>query len=248
MFEKLIPNPIARYESNEKQQSDAAKNMGFVPDIVSTLETSQVWFHGEIRREPTRFEHKAHLLNNLGIIPIVSTVTGAYRTLVGVAYLIKSLACFILDAQNQDQHKEGLKIAAASIGRGLLEMIPVIGNLFTINIDVSRMMQRWAEQGYPYADSNTIPIINEVDELFAMAAFIPGLGAITGSVRILGATSHLLVNIPPALAGNRFSQIACKKSLLQMGQGVIEAIPVAGTIYAIRRMFDALNTTARYEQ
>lgn len=222
MIEKLIPNPIARYVSDDKQQSDVAARLGFVPDLESTMQGNH-------------FNHSVSLLNILGAIPVVSTLSGAYRTLVGLAYLVKSVAARIFFPNNQEEYEEGIKIAAASIGRGVLEMIPIIGNIFVVNIDASRMMQRWADKGYAYADPRTIPVIREIDETFACLAIIPGVGTVSGAVRALFASAHFIVNLPPAIAGNEHSRFACGWSIAQIGVGIIEAIPVVGTLFAAFR-------------
>lgn len=220
MFEHLIPNAAASYQrSGPHQQSAVATTMGFKPDMESNIQSSCG-------------NHSVCKLNIIGYIPVASTFSGAYRTLIGLAYFIKSAVCHIFDPTNP-QHLEGLKIAAANIGRGLLEMIPVIGNLFVLNIDASRMMHRWADHGHPYGDRKTIPIFNVIDLLGG----IPILGTVVNLARALFFTTHILVNIPPAMTANKKYCKAIKLGLSQVGIGVFESIPIVGTISAIMRTF-----------
>lgn len=213
-FASLIPNAAAYYRHNsELQQSDEAQALLFAPDMLSTITRDSG-------------NHAFSPLNILGYIPVLSTITGLYRTLVGLAYLIKSLACAIFDAPSRKLHVEGIKIAAANIGRGLLEMIPVIGNLFVINIDASRMMHRWSEHsGGSYGDRRTIPIFDAIDCISA----IPVVGTVVSAVRILFFTIHMLVNLLPALSGEPRYCEALKFSAIQIGKGFATLIPLVGT-------------------
>ncbi len=224
MFERLIPNAAASYEfikdQGAQQQSATATAMGFEPDMVSIMDYR-------------RGTHTVCWLNLLGYIPGVSTVTGTYRTLVALAFLVKSVAFAIFDAANRVQHLEGIKIAAANIGRGLLEMIPVIGNLFVINIDVSRMMHRWADHsGCPYGDSNTIPIFRVIDTIGA----IPIVGTVVNLARSIFFAANVLVNVPPALGAPRYYK-AIEFGMKQVVIGLFESIPIVGTISACIRNF-----------
>lgn len=225
MFERLIPNAAASYEFIQ-QQSATATAMGFEPDMVSIM---------DCRKGTHRGTHTVCWLNLLGYIPGVSTVTGAYRTLVALVFLVKSAACAIFDTANRVQHLEGIKIAAANIGRGLLEMIPVIGNLFVINIDVSRMMHRWADYSErPYGDSNSIPIFGVIDTFGA----IPIVGTVVNLARSIFFVANVLVNVPPALVTPRYYK-AVEFGMKQVVIGLFESIPIVGTISACIRNFPA---------
>jgi hypothetical protein len=223
MFEKLIPNPAACYNKSAGQQQNAvATAMGFTPDMTSTITA-------------TGGEHPVVVLNILGYIPVVSTFSGAYRTVVGIAYFIKSAACSIFDVKDPTRHRqhlEGLKISVVTIGRGVLELVPIIGNLFVINIDVSRMMHRWSEHGHPYGDSNTIPIFSWIDAFGA----IPFVGIIVNFVRAIFFIIHGIINIPPAIACIDASYFkAITFSGRQIGIGMLEWIPAIGTVSACMR-------------
>lgn len=232
MFERLLPNAAATYNhANGENQNALATQMGFSPDMESTM----------IRGG--KGEHKVIIINVLGYIPGISTVTGAYRFLVGLAYLVKSAVCAIFDAANRAQHIEGMKIAAANIGRGFLEMIPVVGNLFTINIDASRMLHRWSEfKGTSYIDPNTVPIFKAIDGIGA----IPVVGTVTNAVRVVFFTFHTLVNVPMALTGNPRYCNALKHSVTQIGIGLVEMIPLIGSVSYFCRVTIPQSMTGTY--
>lgn len=144
MFERLIPNASACYQFRAEgalQQSVVATQMGFTPDIQSNVEVTA---QGN-RLIRASANHSVCPLNIMGFIPGVSTLSGTYRTLVGLAYLIKCVACNIFDKANRTQHQEGIKIAAANIRRGLLEIIPIVGNIIVGISDASRIWRRWEE-------------------------------------------------------------------------------------------------------
>ena len=71
-------------------------------------------------------------LNNLGKIPGVSTITGSGRALLGIAHSIFHLASAIFGSKNRAKHLEEAKLGGKNIGQGLVEMIPVIGNIIMI--------------------------------------------------------------------------------------------------------------------
>lgn len=73
------------------------------------------------------------LLNKLGRIPVISTITGVGRVLFGVAQTIVHLACAIFTDRKRHLHEAGLGIK--NIIRGVVEAIPVIGNITVTVID-----------------------------------------------------------------------------------------------------------------
>lgn len=225
MFERLLPNTTAVFYANDKQQDSIASSMGFQTDITTKI-IEQVVLS---KIETGGASHKIHYLNIAGYMPIISTFTGAYRALVGTAYLIKSLACVIFDAANRRQHCEGIKIAVASIGRGLLEMAFIIGNIITFNIDAARMMHRWAyisKKNY----GDLVPQIEPVDNLGA----VPLLGTVINLARTIFFSFHLLVNVPGILCNRTFRQ-ASLFSAKQIAIGILGIIPIVGTVsYIIR--------------
>lgn len=221
MFNKLIPNASAYYYNQAKQQSDFAEQLGFKPDLCSTIDETK----GGV--------HRVNILNILGYIPVISTISGSYRASIGFAYLIKSGARYVFDAENRALHRESIKIAGANLGRGLLEIVPVVGNIFTANIDVSRMLYRWeTESKRPYGDRSTISIFQGVDAFGA----IPIIGTITNIARVIFFSGHLVVNLGYALSGDKRAFTGVKFGLNQMGIGIIESIPLLGTLSAFARI------------
>ncbi len=77
-------------------------------------------------------------LNNLGYIPGVSTITGCGRALLGIVHSIVHLATAIFDSKNRAKHLEEAKLGGKNIARGLVEMIPVIGNITMFVVDLKR--------------------------------------------------------------------------------------------------------------
>lgn len=77
-------------------------------------------------------------LNTLGHIPVVSTITGLGRALLGLVHTIVHLSCSIF-SKNREHHLKEAKLGAKNIGRGLVEAIPVIGNITMYIVDQKRM-------------------------------------------------------------------------------------------------------------
>jgi hypothetical protein len=222
MFEKLIPNAAACFNKDTfEDQSQIADELGFMPDLES------------YKSGRCGMNHSVHILNLCGYCPVVSTFTGSFRALVGAAYLIKSVACCIFDSPKRAYHVEGIKIAAANIGRGLLEAIPVIGNIFAANIDISRMLHRWADYchdndddlgPYPYGGGTLLDRFNAMDAM----AIIPVVGTVVNLSRSIFFAAHALVNVPPALTGNYKYLKAVRFGLSEVGNGLVGSIPVVG--------------------
>jgi len=77
-------------------------------------------------------------LNTYGYIPGVSTITGIGRALLGIVHAIIHLACSIF-SQNRSHHLAEAFLGAKNIGRGLIEAIPIIGNITMFFVDIKRM-------------------------------------------------------------------------------------------------------------
>ncbi len=73
-------------------------------------------------------------LNKLGYKPGISTITGIGRALLGIIHTIVHLACFIF-SKHKEHHSGEVKIGVKNIIRGLVEAVPVIGNLTMFYID-----------------------------------------------------------------------------------------------------------------
>lgn len=221
-----------------RQQSETAQELCFEPDMTSIMTVTEkeiVTTNGSETRTVGEWrgggQHPVHTLNALGYIPGISTVTGLYRTLVGLAFLVKSAIGTIFDSENAIKHKEGMKIASANIVRGFFEMIPVIGNLFVLNLDLSRMTHRWSDfNKVSYGDRHTIPAFQFVENLDGIAC-IPVLGTITNVLRITFFFFHALVNIPGLVCNDRSAE-AIRFSCRQIGFGLLEVIPIVGNLMA----------------
>ncbi len=212
MIEKLLPNASASYLNNDVQQSEIADQLGFKPDLVSKIGSR-------------RGSHSVCTLNILGYIPGVSTLTGAYRALLGLAYLVVSAVKYIFDKIHRHHHLESMKIGATNLGRGLIEMVPVAGNLVAANMDVSRMMHRWAlAKEYDYGVG--IPVFNYIE----MAGTIPVIGLVINVPMFLFYSAHLMVNAPLAVTGDRASKEAAFFALDRMGRSVLASVPLVGLV------------------
>lgn len=220
LFAFFLPNAAAQYSMGE-QQTENATELGFKPDIESRLHSDSLGMN-----------HKVCLLNQWGYIPLLSTFTGLYRTLVGLAFLISSFALSLFDSLNRPLHLEGMKIASANMGRGLLEMLPIVGNLLVLNIDVSRKLQRNAETlSQPYEELKGINDYKVVDQLGAL----PIIGRLVGVARIIFSLGHILVNLPGALFCNRHCLGGVKLGTKHLFIGIVEIIPIIGLLFACCR-------------
>src|ERR1700722_18020208 len=76
-------------------------------------------------------------LNKLGYIPGVSTITGLGRSLLGIVHTIAHLACAIF-SKNQSDHLQEAGLGLKNIVRGVIEAIPIIGNITIGAIDCCR--------------------------------------------------------------------------------------------------------------
>lgn len=108
------------------------------PDIVTIVFTQD---HKYVHRSSECWQ------NTLGYIPVVSTVTGLTRALLGLVHTIAHLACSIF-TKNRDHHLQEAKLGAKNIGIGLVEAIPFIGNIrmFFVNQERLSKFEIMAEQ------------------------------------------------------------------------------------------------------
>ena len=93
-------------------------------------------------------EVEKKILNPLGMIPIIGSTTGAMRKLMGVIQTISFLALSIFHLKNAifDKNEKAPRFekskndftravhGAVNIGRGTIEMIPIIGNLISFGM------------------------------------------------------------------------------------------------------------------
>lgn len=92
-------------------------------------------------------------LNSLGVIPVVSTASGFVRFSLGLVHTIVHLACAIFDTANRDKHLAEARLGMINVVRGLTEMIPVVGNLTLLMIDMFRI-HRFRTQVQEIVDAN----------------------------------------------------------------------------------------------
>lgn len=76
-------------------------------------------------------------LNILGYIPVVSTITGLSRALLGLVHTIIHLVCAVFG--NREMHLKEACLGLKNICIGLIEAIPVIGNITILFIDIYRI-------------------------------------------------------------------------------------------------------------
>ncbi len=77
-------------------------------------------------------------INLLGYIPVVSTITGLGRALLGVIHTIEHLAGAIF-SDHREHHLQETLLGAKNIVRGLVEAVPVIGNITMFVVDILRV-------------------------------------------------------------------------------------------------------------
>jgi len=83
------------------------------------------------------FSTKAHLLNYFGWGVVISTITGLGRALLGLVHMIIHLVAAIFSTL-KDHHLKEAELGAWNFGFGLIEMIPIIGNIAMALINIKR--------------------------------------------------------------------------------------------------------------
>ncbi|CRX38683.1 hypothetical protein [Estrella lausannensis] len=66
--------------------------------------------------------------NRLGWCPVISTITGIARALLGIVHMIAHLACALFSASSA-YHFTQARLAVSNVFRGVGEALPLIGNL-----------------------------------------------------------------------------------------------------------------------
>jgi len=82
---------------------------------------------------------RIHWSNKCGLIPGISTITGIGRTFVGLVHMIAHLAKAIFDQPKRDKHLNEARLGLYNVMRGLVEAIPVAGNLVVAVFDLYRL-------------------------------------------------------------------------------------------------------------
>ncbi len=99
-------------------------------------------------------------LNISGYIPVVSTITGLGRALLGVVHTIVHLVSAIF-SQNREHHLQEASLGAKNIGRGFVEAIPVIGNITLFVVDLRRT-NRFEDMAWEKIEKNSAAYDNHI--------------------------------------------------------------------------------------
>lgn len=83
-----------------------------------------------------KYETDVSRWNYIGYIPFVSTITGCCRALLGIIHTIAHLVLAIFDSQNRAFHMEQAALGGRNIVRGAIEMMPIVGNLALLIMDI----------------------------------------------------------------------------------------------------------------
>lgn len=153
-------------------------------------------------------------INKLGYIPLLSSLTGGARSIVGLSHAIAHLASFILTYvtglyktyihgyissnpaklywENPNYDKKEIKIGFNNFVRGCIEFIPVIGNITMIAFDRFRM-NRYENKVKELIDKNPKDFENSI------TAFNKGIATATKPITALdeiltGKEHQVLIN------------------------------------------------------
>jgi hypothetical protein len=99
--------------------------------------------------------------HKLGYIPGVSTITGCARALLGIIHSIIHLASAIFDSKNRNHHLLASKIGGYNIVRGIVEMIPAIGNIICLVRDL-KIAKKDSDLAMEYQKANQKECSNHV--------------------------------------------------------------------------------------
>lgn len=78
-------------------------------------------------------------LNISGWVPGLSSITGGFRSIVGLAHFIIHLVKSFFDEKNKAEHLKEAQVGFYNFIRGLVEFIPIAGNLVVIIYDLYRL-------------------------------------------------------------------------------------------------------------
>ena len=145
----ILTGPFLRPDITEPTDSQSVKNRRFTTNESKFSARAMIGGDVEIAvtQEPvnnvefklTLSRLKINSLNICGIIPIVSTVTGTARTLIGLVHTIAHLAKAVFDQQHRDGHLNEAALGFYNFVRGLIEIIPVLGNIVVGIFDIYRL-------------------------------------------------------------------------------------------------------------
>jgi hypothetical protein len=104
------------------------------PDIITTFSDDG---------ETVIMHHDICWMNKLGYIPLISSFTGVIRCLIAVVHIAFHLIRAIFEKAAREQHLLEVKLGLENLARGIIEIVPIAGNLTTGIIDLRRVYLRW---------------------------------------------------------------------------------------------------------
>lgn len=121
---------------------------------------------GSIFTQFYNFNHETGLysrdkLDIAGYIPVV--ISGFGRALFGVVQVIVNLAKLFFDKENRSNHIHNLKTGLAHIVRGVVEMIPVLGNAACIIFDAVILKKLNSVQNFKTDEESSEEEVSEED-------------------------------------------------------------------------------------
>lgn len=116
------------------------------PDIYTLLDPSP---YAEMPKPDTR----SAMLNILGYVPVISTISGCCRVLLGIIHTIVHLVAAIFKASHRKDHLQEALLGVRNIVRGIVEMVPVVGNITCLTYDGVKMKRQNA-LGEEYKKNN----------------------------------------------------------------------------------------------
>lgn len=102
----------------------------------------------------TDIEVRVCKLNKLGYVPLVSTVTGAGRCILGSAYALYHGGGYLIDAKDRCYRWREFKTGMYNASRGLIEALPFLGNTLTILYDYRRKNRYYKNTKRLFLDLN----------------------------------------------------------------------------------------------
>ena len=106
------------------------------------------------------------LLSNsksLGYFPIVSIGSGGYRTYVALAHSIHHLIGLIRESSHRKEHALEIWFGAKHVVLGLVEMVPIVGNVIIFILDAYRI-NTYVKMAQKYMEENS-----DTDQAIAFA-------------------------------------------------------------------------------
>ncbi len=88
-------------------------------------------------------------LNILGYVPVLSTLTGALRAIASLVHAIASYVLFCANGNDKQTRLEEMKWGFQSFARGMVEMVPIFGNIAAFSWDRYRISQLENEPAAP---------------------------------------------------------------------------------------------------